>query len=63
MPLFLNSSKKQIIAILSSSILIHIFIILVTGAWWDDWKFYVNDFSKIYNHYVSAGRTDAYWLI
>ena len=58
--------KKEIRALLIiilSSVFVHFFLIFVTGAWWDDWKFYVNDFSTMRDHYISAGRLDAYLLL
>ena len=40
-------------------------MLLVSGAWWDDWKYYVNDYFGIdmRTHYLSAGRIDAYCII
>lgn len=63
MPIFLSSKKRQVITIFSISTLIYVYIIFVSGAWWDDWKFYVDNYRDIRDHYVSAGRLDAYYLI
>ena len=51
------------VIIVLSSIVTHAMLPLVSGAWWDDWKFYVNSFEEIREHYISAGRVDAYYLI
>lgn len=51
------------IIVVLSSIVTHAMLPLVSGAWWDDWKFYVNSFEEIREHYISAGRIDAYYLI
>ena len=60
-----KNEKRDIILIIISGILIHLTMLFVSGAWWDDWKFYVNDYFDVAmrTHYISAGRLDAYYII
>lgn len=55
--------KREIIIIMLSSILIHIFMPFVLGNWWDDYKYQVFKYADIKEHMVSAGRLDAYYML
>lgn len=54
---------KYILCIFVAVISVHFMMLLVEGAWWDDWKFLTNDYWAIKEHYIDAGRLDAYYLI
>lgn len=55
--------KKQVITIICINVVIHFFMLLVKGAWWDDCKWYVASNADIKAHMITAGRLDAYYLI
>ena len=63
MPAVLNNKKKQILIIICFNALMHIYILFVSGAWADDYKYYVNNYTDIKEHMISAGRLDAYFLM
>ena len=54
---------KSIIGILCTGFITHFAMIFVRGAWWDDWKFYVCSYSSMRDHYFTAGRIIAYYML
>ncbi len=63
---FNEGSKRKLyycILIMSTSIIIHCFMLLAFGHWWDDYKWAVIDYASIKENLISAGKLDAYLMI
>ncbi len=59
----MSNKNKPIWIIMFFSLVIHIYMLLVSGAWWDDYKYSVINYADIKKHMIAAGRLDAYYLI
>lgn len=55
--------NRDIVCIVVTNLIVHFMMPFIEGAWWDDWKFYVNEYSLIREHYIEAGRVLAYYMI
>lgn len=60
--MLLTADKKKQVIIVCFSVIIHFFMILVKGSWWDDCKWYVSSNADIKAHMITAGRLSAYYL-